>query len=87
MSGIARVSPILRELCRGPLLWEGPTPPFIGLVGEPNKRLCPLTFKNLFINWMQFTLCATNYLRKAVKINKELQFNCLIMTGSSKVLS
>lgn len=37
MSGIARVSPRLRELCCCPLLWEGPTPPLIGIIGEPNK--------------------------------------------------
>lgn len=69
------------------VLGRAPLFPFLGLVGYPNKRLCPLTFKYLFINGMQFTLCASNYPSKAVKINKELQFNCLIMTGSSKMPS
>lgn len=73
---------------RGPLLREGPVRfPFMGLAGQPNRRLDPLTSKNLFINGIRFTLCAANYPSKAVKINKELRFNCLIMTGRSKMPS
>lgn len=38
-SGIARFSRRLRELCQSPLLWEGPTPPFIGLLASQIKAL------------------------------------------------